>query len=486
MYENLQRILLRNILIPLATLLFGSIWFALSILSYFIGLFLPPTQHTLPSLPQPRRSSGTSGRPAANPVAPLPSILSSRKDSPQHHVRFPNTVPQPTHRPRAVKRWSSPAGLEVPPPLASREVIPFTDVPQTDASVSTAPSAFSINKVLSQLATLDSESQSPSPLSRVLVDEPTLSLSRNSSMSMPAECKNSLTRKLPNMNVFRSRSKRVKSEGGGPSRSGSISSSVASTPPSTPPVVMLDLKADPEKGSTSTFSSAEPPARSGFIHPFKFRPKRASASATMSASADISSGTTMHEALSTLQQPSPPSSPDREAGPAPPVSRSRSQSRRKAFVSYLNLSVQTHQRPATADGSSPRTAALEGSLGSAQSRSLFSPATPKSLCPKKQIKTPSGPAPRTQPYGYPYFAMMPNGEYAEVPAELQQQSARRRSFAGSLPNARRGSIDGVGDKANIEHTETPLTATPANTLGLELGLSATTRTSRHRQMASLS
>lgn len=191
----------------------------------------------------------------------------------------------------------------------------------------------------------------------------------------------------------------------------------------------------------------------------------------------------MSEALRNIQQqtPSPPPSPDREnlSNPIPPpLTRPRSQSQRRAFSSYLSLTVQTpDQIP------SPQTANFDGGFpvppASAQSRSMFSPSTPRSMCPKKQPRTPSGPPPRTQPYGYPYFAMMPNGEYADIPPELQQSATKRR-FGGSVPHSRSGSID------LEDQPVTPSTATPANTLGLELGQLDTPRGLRGRQMATVS
>ena len=209
-------------------------------------------------------------------MAPLPSILSSKKESPQHHVTFPTVVPQPVRRPRAVKRWSMPAGLERPPVISLDDPLPLSvDVkPQTDVQDALATPIPLIHNQVLQLSHIVSDSQSSSPISSVLDEEPEPSLSRNSSISFVR--KTSITSKVSN--VFRNRSKKGKSEDIIHSRSSSVSSSTASTPPCTPPLVVLELKSDPDKGSTS---SAEQPPRSGFAQAFKFRPKRASASATM-------------------------------------------------------------------------------------------------------------------------------------------------------------------------------------------------------------
>lgn len=216
----------------------------------------------------------------------------------------------------------------------------------------------------------------------------------------------------------------------------------------------------------------------------------------------------LSEALRAFEQqqqtPSPPPSPDRVDG-TPTTTRSRSQTRRKAFASYLSLSVQHHhtpsspsERPATSPAPVPQTAATEdGFLPSSAQRSAFSPSTPKSRCARRHghVKTPSQPAPRTQPYGFPYYAMMPNGEYAEaspttittttatatataVVADVSVSTRRRSSLGGAISysNSKSSSV-GDMEKEEIEHV---------GTLGLEFGQLNTPRPTRYQQPATVS
>ncbi|TCD63344.1 hypothetical protein EIP91_005645 [Steccherinum ochraceum] len=521
MNETLQRILFKNPLIPLASLLFGSVWFGLSILAYVIGIFLPHSQLPPSAVPHPRRNG--SGRTAARTparaaaAAPLPSILASNNGPPQHHVRFPNTVTaaQSLSRPRPMKRWSSPAHLDSMPPSTVHEQEPTALVPVLEPLPEfNGPQVppISINKVLSQLAHVDSDSlASCSPVSSTQEDDAESSLSRASSMTHARKA--SLTSKLPSMNVFKNRSRRVKSEGNH-SRSGSICSSAASSPPCTPPRIVLELKPDPEKGSTSTVSSAERPSppRSGFAHAFKLRPKRASAAAILSAAPDKSHVLVSDTIRAIQQTPSPPPSPDRPNKTPPSAPRSRSQSRRKPFASILSLaSPPARPNPVAPMASSleeilddrPHTAAVDGGFPSTSHRSMFSPVTPK-LCPKRPGSSSSSssqsqqqPPSRTQPYGYPYFAMMPNGEYASdavASPPVDISAARRPSYVGSRSN----SLDSFEEKDDEEQLEDATTPTPANmgaasgainTLGLEFGMLATTpRAARHprREVATVS
>lgn len=155
------------------------------------------------------------------------------------------------------------------------------------------------------------------------------------------------------------------------------------------------------------------------------------------------------------QTPSPPPSPTDE--PSNSAVTPTPRARRKPFTAYLNLSLST-EVAATITSPSRRRASVSSSstsnsgAGPSQPR-IFSILSPTAAAAGfKSPKTPKTPVPvpRTQPYGAPYFAPMPTGEYA-YDARYRREYARRRSSqrkvsgsASDVPRSggvRRGSRD---------------------------------------------
>ncbi|KAI0783131.1 hypothetical protein C8Q75DRAFT_477746 [Abortiporus biennis] len=261
MNEQLQRMLTRNPLVPLAVVLFGSVWFAISIVVFCLGLLFPsiraqppPTVST--STPRQRRRNGAvhlSTSSANN--HPYPSMLVPKQPHPDSHVNFPGI--QSITPPTRIKRWSSPGFL---PPASA-----YQDIDSTESFADSSLASVSNFARVDETASFDASPSST--VSTLPEDMP----SRRTSLS--SYHKRVLSTRLPGMNVFRTRSKKSEKDGVH-SRSSSIAStsslsSAAPSPNSSPTRKSVEL---PESGETY---------RTSFVSPFKFRPKRSSASAAL-------------------------------------------------------------------------------------------------------------------------------------------------------------------------------------------------------------
>lgn len=247
----------------------------------------------------------------------------------------------------------------------------------------------------------------------------------------------SLTTK--SMNVFRNLGKKGHSRASSAGASSLMSANSDVSPATTPTVKLLaELKPEPEP---VVIAKSGEMYRTTFVSPFKFRPKRSSASATMTYTEKvltIASSSKLPD-VEPVQMPSPPPSPDRESIDIEPSSSSEHghesgavtepvrtpKPRRKPFSSYLNLnlSIQSSIGPLSPRNSrhrkEPSTISSplpSGSMSSKARGFVFSPASPFSPRTPRGAKTPKTPVPvpRTQPYGAPYYARMPTGETAAV------------------------------------------------------------------------
>ncbi|KAI0076063.1 hypothetical protein K474DRAFT_1663456 [Panus rudis PR-1116 ss-1] len=376
---------------------------------------------------------------------------------------FPESVPK-TPRPRAVKRWSSPAGF----PSHAHHRSPSTST--IDSSSTLVNSA---RRFMPELPQIESGDGSDSPMSAAstLADDASPPVSCRNSPSTSR--KKSLVAKVQGIRMFKGKKKNKDDDPKGEDvlSSGSSTPFSMSPSPATAPLELPDVDDTPKGESSKTIFPG-----------FKFRPKRASASATMSTSYStgedpLSSGiqrSKTHLDLASIAGISP------DTPSASPSGRSN----KKRFSSYLNLNIglqspilspTTSSLPHDENSESPArpSTAKRLSFGSA-----FSPLTPLT---RRGSKTPGTPAtmPRTQPYGAPYFAPMPTGERA-LPM-------RRKSTTGGA------SVLGVKDEdSGIRENELPsipATPTATNLLGLSFDTYEVPRSRKgpllgHRRLAS--
>ncbi|CAL1694645.1 unnamed protein product [Somion occarium] len=470
MNEKLQRIVTRNPLLPLVVGLLGSVWFALSILSYCVGLLFPSTKHKLPPLSPPRNSDSAS-------ESALPTSILVAGQNVHHHVTFPESPSSKSSnsRPNAHhKRWSSPAEFSIYQASSASE---------SSATLASNSSARKFRPDLSQIESGDG-SDSPASLSSTLADEMSFSDSKG---LISQSRRSSLTSMIPNIKMFKMKSKKGK-ESALVAGSSCTSSPLSMSPMSSPPRRLKELEADLDRLNQLSPPKAGSP-RSGFSNPFKFRPKRSSATAIMSAEfASMEKPTLLrsstHASQSSQGSMSPTGSPEANSETSLPSTTS---SRKKRFTSILSLNL-------TIDASIPspklssRTPRGEGSSKTATASSAtpshrrafsssFIPLTPNS---RKTPKT-AGPTPRTQPYGAPYFARMPTGEVASP--------VRRKSTNPGTP-LRRTSLDETVlemKEPEDETASTPVPATPTNALGLSIQQTrhlSRAKSMGHRRLAS--
>lgn len=187
------------------------------------------------------------------------------------------------------------------------------------------------------------------------------------------------------------------------------------------------------------------------------------------------------------QTPSPPPSPTDEI-PSSSAATPTPRTRRKPFTAYLNLALSTE---VAASLTSPRRRGSVSSSSTSNSNStqprilsILSPTTPSSF---KSPRTPKTPVPvqRTQPYGAPFFAPMPTGEYAydeRYRREFAKRRSSQRKVSGSASDvprsagARRDSRDGDDEKGH-----SPGTAKPSNVPGVSFEQAQAQVVSRRRR-----
>ena len=157
----------------------------------------------------------------------------------------------------------------------------------------------------------------------------------------------------------------------------------------------------------------------------------------------------------------PPTSPDEtpeNSLPSDPVTPVQVRTRRR-FSSILSLNLNnTLSIPLSA-----KSANVAPSSSTPSRRKFTSPFNVLTPTLRKTPKTPAG---RTQPYGYPHYARMPNGEVAVPPSPLKKaaKALRRSSLDDSI--------------LECKEPESPRTAKAINALGLSL------QQGGHRRMAS--
>lgn len=287
--DDKVRIFTRNPLIPLAVILFGSVWFALvsgsvplmnlvfirhipqSILSFAVGLLIPWAILRMPPAAGRRRRD----KPATAPSVAAVSEPLMENQPIQHHVTFPDDVPENVRpRLRDPKRWSSPAAVPLDPGHSNYRKSAYVIALDSTTTLVEEPQPYRGSPELSKSEAADAVSATKGDNS--LVDS-AVSCSRRSSLS---------SRKLPlaarftGMRVFRSRSVK-RGTRDSLEQSGSVASSCSSTPRSLTPPPSPPRKEDEPKSEKTESSSRGEAFRSAIAAPFKFRPKRASASATM-------------------------------------------------------------------------------------------------------------------------------------------------------------------------------------------------------------
>ena len=301
--DDKVRIFTRNPLIPIAVIVFGSVWFALvsgsfplmnllfirhipqSIFSFFFGLLIPWAILRMPPTvgrQRRRNNAATPPMPALSVTAVSEPLTSTSGKSPiKHHVTFPDAPTDVKPRSRAAKRWSSPAGLPLDAAASKYRESAYAIILDSQSTLVDEPSS---RRFSPELPNIDSPAASAGAKGDSSFPEKFGLCSRRSSVS-------SSNRKLPlaarftGMRVFRSRS--VKRDNQSLSRSGSVASSCSSTPRSLTPPPSPPRKDDEPKVDRGEGSSRGEAFRSAIAAPFKFRPKRASASATMCKSSTL-------------------------------------------------------------------------------------------------------------------------------------------------------------------------------------------------------
>ncbi|KAK7695104.1 hypothetical protein QCA50_002294 [Cerrena zonata] len=350
-----------------------------------------------------------------------------------HHLDSSQSPHNPNTRPRSHKRWSSPAGFtQYPISLASTS---------SSTLVSDHTTSRRYTPELPQIESGDGTSDSATSL----LDD--LSLSDPNKLVKFGR-RTSLADKIPGMKMFKMRSKKGKENASTPGSSCS-STPLSMSPMSSPSQRFKDLEPDLEGFSSPKAESPKPI----FTAPFKFRPKRASATATMSAAYISMEKPALYRSCTDTSL-TPPASPDKMFEKSLPSDPSSTQIRKKRFSSILSLNLSNTIPVALGAKSASGTPS-----STTPSRRSFT--SPFNILTPTNRKTPQTPAPRTQPYGYPYFARMPNGDVAIPPSPLTKPSKAEKAL-------HRSSLDESILECKEPEADSPQTAKATNALGLSM------------------
>ncbi|KAI0714824.1 hypothetical protein C8Q76DRAFT_438078 [Earliella scabrosa] len=408
--------------VSMVVLLWGFAWFAMSVLIFALGCFVPSVRPKPPPVVSRPRSPRINPTPVPSPTPvtqkPLPvepDDVSSQSSTSEPRSSISSAAP--SKRPSFKAPWSLPVQFKPGRPAAS----PKSSV--SDGSTTLVGSS-SPTRFYPDLPVIESVSPSSDPTYEEDASSPTASSSN--SPSRPSRGV-----RLPSMKMFKTLSRKMTRQKTDPTTSPSVAT--AQDLPCKEEVHESEKKPAGAQPKGSTSEDEQPrQAQPGHLNLHR----RNTASGEMFTSTFVSPF-----------RIKPRKAPPAASGSIPPSPTPHRPSAPRRMLTSLHISLQSN------DAHMP----VPDSPRSSVSSSSTAVSTFSSLCSSPGSASSPGPrtVPRTQPYGPPYFAAMPTPS--------QPQAAR----SGSRPPSRRAA------SLSLDRPETVAEESGedggSNALGLELG-----------------